>query len=91
MSTAAGIAQWVINNRYPKSESDKLTDAELFQELKFEIEQYGLACLEKASSKVEIIQYDYEEEKTEKVAAFSSWPYFCKIDRESITSKENLA
>lgn len=31
--TAEEIAQWVIDNRYPKSEDDKISDHELYYEL----------------------------------------------------------
>ena len=33
MKTKEEIAQWVINNRYPKSENDKVSDAEMYHEL----------------------------------------------------------
>ena len=33
MKTIEEIAQWVINNRYPKSENDKVSDAEMFHTL----------------------------------------------------------
>lgn len=31
METPESIAQWVINNRYPKSDKDKISDSEMFQ------------------------------------------------------------
>lgn len=31
--TAEEIAQWVINNRYPKNEQEKVSDAEMYQQL----------------------------------------------------------
>lgn len=31
--TAADIAQWVINNRYPKTETDKVSDFEMYHEI----------------------------------------------------------
>jgi hypothetical protein len=33
MKTAKEIAQWVIDNRYPKSENEKVSDAEMYHEL----------------------------------------------------------
>jgi len=33
MNTIQEIAQWVINNRYPKSENDKVSDAEMYHTL----------------------------------------------------------
>ena len=33
MKTIEEIAQWVINNRYHKSENDKVSDAEMYQTL----------------------------------------------------------
>lgn len=31
MKSAEEIAQWVIDNRYPKSENNKVSDAEMYQ------------------------------------------------------------
>lgn len=36
---AKEIAQWVIDNRYPKSESEKVSDHEMYHELVLKIEQ----------------------------------------------------
>jgi len=33
MKTIQEIAQWVISNRYPKSENDKVSDAEMYHTL----------------------------------------------------------
>lgn len=33
METIQEIAQWVIDNRYPKSENDKVSDAEMYHTL----------------------------------------------------------
>ena len=33
MKTAEQIAQWVIDNRYPKSENNKVSDSEMYHEL----------------------------------------------------------
>lgn len=33
MKTSKEIAQWVIDNRYPKNENEKVSDFEMFQEL----------------------------------------------------------
>ena len=33
MKTIQEIAQWVIDNRYPKSENDKVSDFEMYQTL----------------------------------------------------------
>jgi hypothetical protein len=38
MKTAKQIAQWVIDNRYPKSENDKISDVEMYYELVKNIE-----------------------------------------------------
>ena len=35
---AKEIAQWVIDNRYPKSENNKMSDFELYHELVIKIE-----------------------------------------------------
>lgn len=39
MKTAKEIAQWVIDNRYPKSENNKVSDAEMYHELVESIEK----------------------------------------------------
>jgi len=33
MKTAEQLAQWVIDNRYPKSENNKVSDSEMYHEL----------------------------------------------------------
>lgn len=33
MKTAEQIAQWVIDNRYPKNENNKVSDSEMYYEL----------------------------------------------------------
>lgn len=33
MKTAEQIAQWVIDNRYPKNENSKVSDSEMYHEL----------------------------------------------------------
>lgn len=33
MKTAEQIAQWVIDNRYPKSENNKVSDSEMYHKL----------------------------------------------------------
>ena len=33
MKTVEEIAQWVIDNRYPKSENNKVSDSEMYHEL----------------------------------------------------------
>jgi len=35
--TKEGIAQWVINNRYPKSEKEKVSDLEMYHKIVDEI------------------------------------------------------
>jgi hypothetical protein len=37
MKSIEEIAQWVINNRYPKNELEKVSDAEMYQTLVQEI------------------------------------------------------
>ena len=39
MKTAKEIAQWVIDNRYPKSENEKVSDVEMYYELVESIEK----------------------------------------------------
>jgi len=39
MKTAKEIAQWVIDNRYPKSENEKVPDVEMYHELVENIEK----------------------------------------------------
>jgi hypothetical protein len=39
MKTAKEIAQWVIDNRYPKSENEKVSDVEMYHELVESIEK----------------------------------------------------
>ncbi|PTX14432.1 hypothetical protein C8N40_11197 [Pontibacter mucosus] len=78
MSKAKEIAQWVIDNRYPKSEKEKLSDTELFNELVDKIEAAQLATLEKAAENAK--QLTIEGEMTERQV----------IDKASITSKDNL-
>jgi len=39
MKTAKEIAQWVIDNRYPKNEKDKVSDLEMYHELVESIEK----------------------------------------------------
>lgn len=39
MKTAKEIAQWVIDNRYPKSENEKISDVEMYHELVDSIEK----------------------------------------------------
>lgn len=34
MKSAEEIAQWVINNRYPKSEKEKISDLEMYHTVK---------------------------------------------------------
>lgn len=33
MNPLTEIAQWVVNNRYPKNESDKVSDSEMYNEI----------------------------------------------------------
>lgn len=33
MNTPKEIAQWVINNRYPKNENDKVSDFEMYNQI----------------------------------------------------------
>ena len=39
MKTAKEIAQWVIDNRYPKSENEKVSDVEMYHDLVESIEK----------------------------------------------------
>jgi hypothetical protein len=52
--TAENIAQWVIDNRYPKSENDKMSDHELFHQLVDKIRDAERACLERAAERAEM-------------------------------------
>jgi hypothetical protein len=38
--TPEDIAQWVINNRYPKSEFDKVSDFQMFHHVAHLIKEY---------------------------------------------------
>ena len=38
------IAQWVIDNRYPKSEFDKVSDSEMYHYLVEKVQQYALSA-----------------------------------------------
>lgn len=42
------IAQWVIDNRYPKSELDKISDFELYTELSDKIQAHTQSQIDKA-------------------------------------------
>ena len=39
MSSAKEIAQWVVDNRYPKSKKEKISDFEMYHELVVKIEK----------------------------------------------------
>jgi hypothetical protein len=39
MKTAKELAQWVIDNRYPKNENEKVSDVEMYHELVESIEK----------------------------------------------------
>ncbi len=41
MKTAEEIAQWVIDNRYPKNENNKISDSELYHELTDKIKEFA--------------------------------------------------
>jgi len=42
LKTAESIAQWVIDNRYPKSENDKVSDHDIYHTVKEAIESHTL-------------------------------------------------
>lgn len=41
LPTAEQIAQWVIDNRYPKSENNKLSDIEMYHALVVDVREYS--------------------------------------------------
>lgn len=43
MKTVKEIAQWVIDNRYPKNENDKVSDVEMYHELVEVIETLNIS------------------------------------------------
>ena len=43
--TPEEIAQWVIDNRYPKSENDKVSDSEMYYDLINKINQISTTSL----------------------------------------------
>lgn len=49
--TAEEISQWVINNRYAKSEFEKVSDFEMFHELTEQIKEYASLRVQEALSK----------------------------------------
>lgn len=64
------ITQWVIDNRYPKSENDKISDFELYTELAKRIESYAqqrVASLEEEVKelKAELSRWESGERNTE--------------------------
>lgn len=64
--TAEEIAQWVIDNRYPKAESEKVADFEMFHHLVSSIKSYGMGewneAIEKAAESACVYQHsrDYK-------------------------------
>jgi len=48
---AKEIAQWVIDNRYPKSESEKVSDHEMYHELVLKIEQCNAVVIDCSTCK----------------------------------------
>ena len=53
MKTAEQLAQWVIDNRYPKSENNKVSDSEMYHEL---VESIAKLCNKPAVSKRLILE-----------------------------------
>ena len=58
IKTPQQIAQWVIDNRFPKSENDKTTDLEMFYFVKEAIEAYHNQ-FESAKDKLILAQKEY--------------------------------
>lgn len=58
MKTAEQIAQWVIDNRYPKSENEKVSDVEMYHEL---VESIAKLCtIPRVSQRSELLS-DFEK------------------------------
>lgn len=53
------IAQWVINNRYPKSENDKVSDAEMYHTL--------------VEAMTQVLRQPLVGGRSEQLAAFLRW------------------
>ena len=71
--TIQEIAQWVIDNRYPKSEHEKVSDMEMYYKLSADLEIYAEAKAKEAFEAARGIDYngtneyyfaDYEDYKT---------------------------
>jgi hypothetical protein len=59
MKTPEEIAQWVINNRYPKNENEKVSDVEMYYSL---VESITNLCnLTSSSSIVNLDTSKYDE------------------------------
>lgn len=54
LHTPVDIARWVINNRYPKSENDKVSDAEMLQKVKESIYDQQSSLLSEVQSLREV-------------------------------------
>jgi hypothetical protein len=58
------IAQWVIENRYPKSENDKVTDLEMFHALNDKIKQYAEECVKASFNKASDVKDQFINPKS---------------------------
>lgn len=59
MKTAEQIAQWVIDNRYPKSENNKVSDSEMYYTL---VESIAKLCtIPRVIKSVCLLKYDTKE------------------------------
>ena len=76
MKTAKEIAQWVIDNRYPKNEKEKVSDLEMYHEL--------VNMIDELTSVAKEIERDEKECKNCKYSDFEFY-------REPCDSCHNLA
>ena len=51
---AETIAQWVIDNRFPKSENEKITDFEMYHSVLDSIEEHAKDQIEKDRERVKL-------------------------------------
>jgi len=64
MKTAQEIAQWVIDNRYPKSENDKVNDFEMYNTLLEAMGKYADLREKQVKSELAAIMRGFREVPT---------------------------
>jgi hypothetical protein len=73
--TKEEVAQWAVNNRYPKSENNKISDSEMYHTLIKKIEQainYTHSCTELKDKE----SIDFEDWKLVEKVKFAYGKYF---------------